>query len=470
MPAQLSKLIDIQCKDYSHHWTNSCAAAAAGLGLDSIPECLKLYATVYIAALLMKGKIPSKEDARKTMLGLLQSTAFLSWSAFSYSVFICFLRQILGNFNFLTVSFLPSFLSSITAIVIERPSRRPLLSLYVANLATETLFKMGVARGYYTPVPQGATYIFATSIALLLYFYRSRPNKEPSMYRIFRILVGKYEEYDFATKKDNLHCNTQIRSDGEGNASNSSERRDVNKKSCKKNFNIFMKSLEVYSKIIERLKLQGKHSSCLHPFSCAHHILKGVMELFSYALSAQLVINLVFGIKKLFVNPLSIRSMIFKKSNLNLPMFLGGFAGIYRLISCLLRRFLEKDSPCHAIPAGLIGGLTFMFYSSNTIALYFMWKALQLSWNDLVEQNIVPEVKWFVIFLYCFCTAVLFHVAIFEPHLLRSSYWKFLYAISGGRIASMSRVPLNVFGLDSTKHLADVLKKTKTTDKNTFAF
>lgn len=35
-----------------------------------------------------------------------------------------------------------------------------------------------------------------------------------------------------------------------------------------------MKSLEIYSKIIERLKLQGKHSSCLHPFSCAHYVLK----------------------------------------------------------------------------------------------------------------------------------------------------------------------------------------------------
>lgn len=33
----------------------------------------------------------------------------------------------------------------------------------------------------------------------------------------------------------------------------------------------------------------------------------------------------------------------------------------------------------------------------------------------------------------------------------------------------MSRIPLNVFGLESTKHLADVLKKTKTT-KKTFVF
>ncbi|XP_068979823.1 transmembrane protein 135-like isoform X1 [Bombus flavifrons] len=471
MPAQLSKFIDVQCKEYSHHWTNSCVAAAAGLGIDAIPQCLKLYATVYIAALLMKGKIPSKEDIKKTILGLLQSTAFLSWSGFSYSAFICILRRILGNFNFLTVSFLPSFLSSLTAIVIERPSRRPLLSLYVANLATETLFRMGIARGHYTPIPQGGTYIFATSITLLLYFYRSRPNKEPSMYRIFRILVGKYEECGYLVEKNNLHCDTQIRSADEGSASGSSiEKHGVNKKSHKKNLNIFMKSLKIYRKIIERLKLQGKHSSCPHPFSCAHYILKGGMEVFSYALSAQLVINLFFGMKKLLTKPSLIKSIIFKKNNLNLPIFLGGFAGLYRLVSCLLRRFLEKDSPYHAIPAGFIGGLTFMFYSNNTVALYFMWKALQLSWNDLAEKNVVPEIKWFVIFLYCFCTAILFHAAILEPQLLRSSYWKFLYAVSGGRIAVMSRVSLDAFGLESTKHLADVLRKTSTTDKKTFAF
>lgn len=99
-----------------------------------------------------------------------------------------------------------------------------------------------------------------------------------------------------------------------------------------------------------------------------------------------------------------------------------------------------------------------------------MWKALQLLWNDLVEKKIVPEIKWFVIFLYCFSTAVLFHVAIFEPHLLRSSYWKFLYAISGGRIATMSREPLDIFGFETSKHLTDVLKKTNTIIKKSYIF
>ena len=60
-------------------------------------------------------------------------------------------------------------------------------------------------------------------------------------------------------------------------------------------------------------------------------------------------------------------------------------------------------------------------------------KLLQLSWNHGVESKKVPEVKWFVILLYCFSTAVLFHAAIVEPQNLRTSYWKFLYSLSGGR-------------------------------------
>ncbi|XP_017759665.1 PREDICTED: transmembrane protein 135-like [Eufriesea mexicana] len=384
MPSQLSKFIDISCKEYAHPWGDSCVNTAAGLGLDALQECLRIYSTVYIVALLLKGKKPSKGDIKKTILGFLQSTAFLSWSAFSYSMFICLLRRILGNFNFLTISFFPSFLSSLSAIIIERPSRRTLLSLYVSNIATETLFRMGVARGYYSPISQGGTYIFATSLALLLYFYRTKPNNQDSIYKILRIIVGKYEGTDYPKEKNELHYEMQLCCSNEDNSGNSVDKHDVNK-SHKKNVNIFMKSLETYKKLTETLKHKDKHISCPHPFSC-------------------------------------------------------------------------------------IIGLTFMFYSSNTITLYFMWKALQLLWNDLVEKKIVPEVKWFQIFLYCFSTAVLFHVSIFEPHLLRSSYWKFLYTISGGRVAIMSRVPLDIYGLETSKHLADVCRKTNTSTKKTFSF
>jgi len=46
--------------------------------------------------------------------------------------------------------------------------------------------------------------------------------------------------------------------------------------------------------------------------------------------------------------------------------------------SCLLRWLTNKDSPKHAIPAGLVAGMAFNYYPDNTVALYVMWKALQV--------------------------------------------------------------------------------------------
>jgi len=48
-------------------------------------------------------------------------------------------------------------------------------------------------------------------------------------------------------------------------------------------------------------------------------------------------------------------------------------------MSCLLRRVFNRDSKFHAIPSGLLAGLAFGFFPDNTVALYVMWKSLQVS-------------------------------------------------------------------------------------------
>ncbi|XP_026669348.1 transmembrane protein 135-like isoform X2 [Ceratina calcarata] len=416
MAPQLSKFIDASCKEFSHPWVDSCTRATTGLGLNTLQESLRIYSTVYIVAFLMRGKVPSKGDVKKTVLGILQSTAFLSWNGFAYSFFVCFLRRVLGHFNILTVSFFPAFLASFTAILIERPSRRTLLSLYVSNIASETLFRMGVSRGYWHPVPFAETCIFAISMAALLYYYRSKTSKSDPVYKILRLVVGKYEDAEYL---ENPSCEIQDSSETVNRCRNDS----VVNSPARKDINIFMKSLEAYGNLLARLKVKSKRSCCPHPFSCIHYILKGGVQVFGYAFGGQLVVNLVFGVAKLIKKPTLLKSMIVKKGNLYLPIFIGGFAALYRLL-----------------------------------------------WYDLAEKGIVPEVKWFAIFLYCFNTAVVFHAAIVEPQNLRSSYWKFLHNVSGGRIAAMSRTPIDKFGLNTSKHLADVLKATNTTDKMIFHF
>jgi hypothetical protein len=51
---------------------------------------------------------------------------------------------------------------------------------------------------------------------------------------------------------------------------------------------------------------------------------------------------------------------------------------LFQLMSCVLRRIFNRDSKLHAIPSGLLAGLTFGFFPDNTIALYVMWKSLQV--------------------------------------------------------------------------------------------
>lgn len=100
---------------------------------------------------------------------------------------------------------------------------------------------------------------------------------------------------------------------------------------------------------------------------------------------------------------------------------------------CLLRRITNQDSALHAFPAGLIAGLAFNKYPDNTIALYVFWKLLQITYNLGVDKGYLPNVPGFIVFLYSLSTAILFHAGLVEPLTLRTSYWKFLHSISGGR-------------------------------------
>ncbi|XP_012276343.1 transmembrane protein 135 [Orussus abietinus] len=469
MPPRLSKFaVPCSCKEYVHPWVDSCISAATGLGLHTFQESLRLYSTVYLIAFMTRRKVPKGDDIRKMLLGILQSAAFLSWNGFAYAAYLCILRRLLGNFNILTVSFLPSFLASLMAILIERPSRRTLLCLYVSNIATETLFRMGVWRGYFSVLQKGEVYIFAISAALLLHLYRSKGNKEDSIFKIIRHVIGPYEEYRYQEKQMlQSSRSTEVLSDPMTSFINENQDLNSSKNSV---FNAVWEGFRMYKDIIVWMKSQSKHPFCPHPYSCFHYVLMGSAKLFGYGVCAQLALKLVFQAKQLVRRPQLFKNVILRRENLYLATFLGGFPGIFRLTSCLLRRVFNGDSQFFAIPAGVLASIAFTMYPNNTIALYVMWKALQILWARGVESKKFPEVRWFVIFLYSFSTAILFHAAIIEPQNLRTSYWKFLHNISGGRIAAMARLPLDEFGLNTSSNVQDILRKTRTMDKLVYSF
>lgn len=461
--------IQVSCHDYVHPWTDNCMDALCGLYFWAIIYSLKMYATVYMLSLITRGKLPKKSDVIKTIYGILQSTAFLSGTGFGYSAIVCLLRRILGNYNFLTVSFFPAFLSSVFSILIERPNRRTLLSLYVTNVATETVWNMLLSRNIVKNVRFGSVGIFAVSSSLLLTYYKTGWHKKDDhskadpIFGILRFIVGPYEEKDYTVRSSRENSIYRQETPNDPSPRRRATSWCSNSKSSKNSvYYIVMQALRVYKRIIEKIKCCDRHYACPHPFSCLYYTLEGAGKMFSLGLGIQLTIKLMLNLKRIINSPKVVKSLFIRKEILNLGVCLGGFSGLFRGVLCLLRRSTGKDLPVYAIPAGAIAGTAFFKYPDTTVALYVMWKMLQITYNIGVDHNMLPNVPGFAEILYCLSTGLLFHVAIIEPTNLRPSYWKFLHGVSGGRIACMSRTPIDVWGYNSSEALSKVLQATKT--------
>ncbi|XP_017031851.1 transmembrane protein 135 [Drosophila kikkawai] len=441
-----SKLIDplcITCKDFQHPWTDHCVSATAGILLSATPYCLRVYTIVYAISLLMRHKVPSLEDLRRTLLGIIQSTAFLVTNAYTFILYNCLLRNVLGRYHLSTVAFIPCFFASFSAILVERPARRPLLTLYVANVATESLWKMAESRGLVRSIPHGQTLIFGVSMAALLYIYRLGVSKG-SIFNILRIFVGKEEAGPVAKDAPIVP--------GEQPAPSRS-RPPVS-------FSSVSDFVRIYSNLI-----RAKHASCGHQQSCMSYSVMGGIKPFVGGVALQVALKMLMNAKRIVSGKMAWKKQVFNQGTLQLGMFMGSFSFLYKAVSCLLRHSFNRDDARFAIPAGLISSVAFTLYPDNTVALYVMWQALQILCAMGQKRGILPHIPHFMLFLYSFFTAVLFHAGILEPKSLRPSYFKFLQAISGDRLSRFNLSAFDVLGLGSQQQALDTIKALNIVEK-----
>lgn len=271
----------------------------------------------------MRGRIPKKKDLERTILGILQSTAFLTTSAVSYSTYLCLLRKLFGGFNLYTGSYIPAFMSSITAIIIERPSRRNLLCLYVANVATETLWRMAVSRGMVKSIWRGQVLIFGISAALLNYYFRCgfhKEHKKDSIYDVIRFIVGKGEE------------GGECEIIKEEQPQPAAEKKKNKKKFV--NFILIQQFLKLYKWMEIYLQKFSKHEKCPHDdSSCAHYTITGGLKFFGLGLGLQALLKLVLQIPKIIKSPAKVMKSILSLETMRIGAFLGGYTFLYRVSS-----------------------------------------------------------------------------------------------------------------------------------------
>jgi hypothetical protein len=71
----------------------------------------------------------------------------------------------------------------------------------------------------------------------------------------------------------------------------------------------------------------------------------------------------VFGIKKIFSNPMNFIRILTGKDSINFGLFVGSFVLLFRSVLCIARRYLSENFHRY-IPliAGLFGGLVSILF------------------------------------------------------------------------------------------------------------
>ncbi|XP_043547497.1 transmembrane protein 135 isoform X1 [Chiloscyllium plagiosum] len=438
--AAFSKSIPHGCYEIGHTWSTSCTMSAFQVTVGAFQESLKIYAPLYIiAAILRRRKLDYY--IHKLLPEILQSTSFLTANGGLYIMFFCILRKLLGKFYIWSPGFGAALPASYLAILIERKSRRGLLTIYMANLATESIFRMAVTRGLITPVKHGEVLLFCFTAALYMFFFRCKDGLKGFAFSALKFIVGKEEIPTHPILAEPRNISVPSSQTTEHQAIE-----DPNKKTKKS-------LLALTRQLVDRICKHGpRHRCCKHyEDNCISYCIKSFIRMFSVGYLIQCCLRIPSALRHLFTKPSRLLSALYNKENFQLGAFLGSFVSIYKGVSCFLRWMRNLDNELHALIAGFLAGMSMMFYKSTTISMYLASKLVEAMYFKGIEAGKCPYVAHADTVIYAISTAICFQAAVMEVQNLRPSYWKFLLRLTKGRFALMNRRALDVFGTQASR-------------------
>uniref|UniRef100_A0ABI7Y730 Transmembrane protein 135 n=1 Tax=Felis catus TaxID=9685 RepID=A0ABI7Y730_FELCA len=409
--AALSKSIPHNCYEIGHTWHPSCGVSFVQITGGALEESLKIYAPLYlIAAILRKRKLDYY--LHKLLPEILQSASFLTANGALYMAFFCILR-------------------------------RGLLTIYMANLATETLFRMGVARGTITTLRNGEVLLFCITAAMYMFFFRCKDGLKGFTFSALRFIVGKEEIPTHSYSPEAAYAKV--------------EQKTQKHEEKPRRMNV----IALIRKLVDSVCKHGpRHRCCKHyEDNCISYCIKGFIRMFSVGYLIQCCLRIPSAFRHLFTQPSRLFSLFYNKENFQLGAFLGSFVSIYKGTSCFLRWVRNLDDELHAIIAGFLAGVSMMFYKSTTISMYLASKLVETMYFKGIEAGKVPYFPHADTIIYSISTAICFQAAVMEVQTLRPSYWKFLLRLTKGKFAVMNRKVLDVFGTGASKHFQDFIPR-----------
>lgn len=484
MPAILSKLWDTvvmpewvfhyNCYEIGHTWSCHCTEAATEMGLICFREGLKMYAGLYLLSHLIFSRrlAISYTMVEQLVTSSLRSATFLGFNAWAIFTIFCALRHVSGGFYYSVFAVVPAFFGSLAAITIERPARRAALAVYVANIASECLYKIGRQRGVYTDIPHGSVLLFTVSSGVLMYLVRVNGYGQDPISMALRFLLGTYESKQRAPKK--------IKEEQEPSNLILAVEDNEEDQTSPTNKNLVTSSVHLPSSSRDRgqkvavTRIQGssvpttncsqissligslRHRLCAHSSGCAAYALAGFLRPFAYGAIGQTVLTSLLTYRQVLKMPtLILTNGLLSRRSLYLGLFLGGFSSVFKAANCVQRHLFNVSSDWQALVAGLLAGPTMFFAPSSTLAQYVLWKAIEMAYCSGVQLGYCPYSELTIGVVYAASVSVMFYTVIMEPGQLRGSYMKFLDRITEHRLHRLNRNLLDIFGTGASAGYED---------------
>ncbi|KAI6192464.1 Transmembrane protein [Aphelenchoides fujianensis] len=395
------------CREVTHVWNPGCFAAIMEAVPLSFLFAMKTYGTLYCITALIKLSKGKKLKWKSVLLASMRSSAFITINMGAYLYFTCKLRQLFG-FYFFGTFYLAGFFGSLIAILLEEPKRQGMLTLYLTNLASESVFLQLRNRGYVRNLPHGQALLLSVALGVLMYF------KER----------GRYSDIHGILK--HTHVLDESRSP----------------------LPTLSTLPTVLRHLLQHLRTHySKSDRCEHPDSCV----SSVVERTGRNLIGGGLVSLGLVALRVLKDPKKWRSFLFDSSVLRLPAFCALMPFIYHALRCTINRLQPMEKTTAAAIAGAASGLSMVFYPNTTIAMYLLWKAIEQTYYRLQEKGILPAIPYGNILLYSVSTGIVIGNVIIEPHAVRSGYYNFIRSLTANKVNLFNRFLLDPLGFHSSR-------------------
>ncbi|RKP07418.1 hypothetical protein THASP1DRAFT_30768 [Thamnocephalis sphaerospora] len=188
-----------------HPTSDSCAETNLSRWLRVFQMIAPVYASLNIVPMLtlrLKHFLTAPRTlASKAIFNTVRSSSFLASYVTIFQLCVCLHRNLHGWVERVfgrrmadsrALVFLFGFLNS-AAILIEHPSRRVELGLYVLPKAVDSLFRIMVQRRLAVVIPHAEVAMFAAAMGAIMSFYQREPEcMTPMMRKLMRPFFGRY--------------------------------------------------------------------------------------------------------------------------------------------------------------------------------------------------------------------------------------------------------------------------------------